>query len=528
MTITSIDFGTSNTLVSILEPATQTPKTLRFPGISRVFKMVNPQGEGIEIPVVPSIAFAPSPGEWLVGQQVRSQRLGFAQPDRLFKTFKRDLVADFQPPSRQIDGYSYSTETVSEQFLRTIWQAVLQQVQPSQVIFTVPVGAFERYLDWFRETADRLGITHAQFIDESTAAALGYAVQRPGSLVLVIDFGGGTLDLSLVRTTAISGHTGGHATVQQAEVLAKADAYIGGEDIDGWIVEDYLQTIGLSREKLGETGWQTLLGLAERLKIRLSQATEAKESWLDESTFTAHEWHLTRSQFDQLLESRQFLEQLRQSLDDLLAIALSKGIGKGDIAQVLLVGGSCLIPAVQQLILSYFGRQKVRLNKPFEAVVHGALSLHQLRGIQDYLHHSYAIRVWEPFTKTYSYLRLFEKGTAYPCKRPDRLTLQAAIDGQTEIRLDVGEVADITHAEVLYDAQGRMTSTTLHQNESYRSLNASHETVCMAKLDPPGQVGIDRISVEFEVNDQRLLLATVWDLLTQATLVERTAIAKLQ
>jgi molecular chaperone DnaK (HSP70) len=524
MTTIAIDFGTSNTLVSILEPDTQKPKTLYFPGISRIFKMTNASGEKMEIPVVPSVAFVKSPEQWIVGQQVRSQRLGLVQPDRLFKTFKRDLAADFQPPPRQIDGDSYSAEAVSEQFLHIIWQQLLQQVQPSQVIFTVPVGAFESYLDWFREVADRLGITHSHFMDESTAAALGYAVERPGALVLVIDFGGGTLDLSLVRTTAINGDL----AVQQAEVLAKSDAYVGGEDIDGWIVEDYLQTIGSSREAVGETSWQTLLNLAERLKIRLSHAPEAKESWLDETTFTAHELHLTRSQFEHILESRQFLEQLRQALDDLLAISLSKGISKSDIEHVLLVGGSCLIPAVQQLILSYFGRQRVRLNKPFEAVVHGALVRNQLYSLQDYLHHSYAIRVWEPFAKTYSYLRLFEKGTAYPCKRLDRLTLQAAADGQTEIRLDVGEVADITQAEVLYDAQGRMTSSTLRQDESYRSLNASHEAVCVARLDPPGQVGVDRVSVEFEVNEQRVLLATVRDLLTHAVLVEQGAIAKLQ
>ena len=412
-------------------------------------------------------------------------------------------------------------EWVSEQFIQAIWQQLQQQkIQPSQVIFTVPIGAFERYLTWFRQLADRLDIADVRLVDESTAAALGYAIQRPGSLVLVVDFGGGTLDLSLVRTIAGSG-------VHRAEVLAKADAYIGGEDIDLWIVEDYLHQIGSSRAAVGSVGLQTLLEIAERLKARLSRAEEAKESWLDEATFTAYDLRLTRSQLEDILETRQLLEQVRQSLDEVLAIAHSKGISKAEIEQVLLVGGSCLIPSVQQLIGSYFGRQRVKLDKPFEAVCHGALAIGSL-AIEDSLRHSYAIRLWEPHARSYSYFPLFEQGARYPCQRSEPLILQAAIEGQTDLRLDIGEVAVMTQSEVNYDDQGKMTSLPMRQQETYRSLQSQHELVCVAHLNPPGQVGSDRISVQFEVTDQRVLMATVRDLLTQQILVERGAIAKLQ
>jgi molecular chaperone DnaK (HSP70) len=523
----AVDFGTSNTVVSILEPDTQTPKSLRFNSISRLFRLKTAKGDQ-EIPVVPTLVFVKSQEQYLIGEQVRSQRLGIAQPDRLFKAFKRDLAADFQPPPRQIDGVSYSAAAVSEQFLQQIWQQVLPQVQPDQIIFTVPVGAFERYLDWFREMGSCLGVAEVHLVDESTAAALGYAVQRPGSLVLVIDFGGGTLDLSLVRTVAENALSDERRSEIRAEVLAKSDAYVGGEDIDQWIVEDYLHQIGSSRQAVGEVGWQNLLAIAERLKIRLSGAEVAKESWLDEESFTSYEIQLSRSQLEEILEVRQLLEQLRQAIDETLAIALSKGIAKTDIEQVLLVGGSCLIPAVQQLIVSYFGRQRVKMDKPFEAVAQGALALSQLSGLEDYLRHTYAIRLWEPFSKTYSYFPLFAQGAKYPCQRPESLTLQVATDGQREIRLDIGEVAEVAQAEVAYDAQGRMTSAPLRKQETYRSLEIQHDQVCVAHLNPPGQVGIDRISVQFEVNEQRMLVATVEDLLTGQVLVEKGAIAKLQ
>lgn len=520
MTIIAIDFGTSNTVVCTLDPATQTPKTLRFNSISRGFE--TPSGQ---VFVVPTLVYVQKENNLVFGEKVRSQRLGYSQPERFFQAFKRDLAADFQPPPRQIDGYNYTAELVSEAFIKEIWQQLSKEnLQPNQVIFTVPVGAFERYLDWFRDVAEKLTIPDIKIVDESTAAALGYAVQRPGAVVLVVDFGGGTLDLSLVRTVAARGSK----TVLKAEVIAKSDAYVGGVDIDVWIVENYLRQIGSSKPEVKEIGWQNLLEVAERMKIQLSNAPEAKDSWFDDENFIAHELKLTRDELEEILESHQLLEQLREALDEVVAVGYGKGIGKSDIEQVALVGGSCLIPAVQQLIISYFGRSKVKLGKPFEAIAHGALTLPQLVEVEDYLRHGYAIRLWEPQLKTYSYFPLFEKGNKYPCRRDESLILQVALEGQREIRLDIGEIADTSQAEVTFDAQGRMTSSQLQHQSEFRSLESHHQEVCVAHLDPPGQIGIDRVEVIFEVNQGRILLATVKDLLTGKLLVEKGAIAKLQ
>lgn len=518
MTAVAIDFGTSNTVVCVLDPATKAPRTLHFNKLSRQFE--TPKRT---VTVVPTLLVISQSGEPILGEQVRSQRLGVAQPDRYFHAFKRDLVADYQPPPRPIGDRAYTAAQVSELFLQEIWHQVRQQVQPSEVILTVPVGAFERYLDWFRDVAERLKLPKVRLVDESTAAALGYAAKRPGSIALVLDFGGGTLDLSLVRTVpAVPDQP-----VLKAEVLAKADAYIGGVDMDIWIVEDFLRRSGLERQNIPDGGWQTLLELAERMKLRLSREPVAKETWFDDETFFAHELHLTRPQFDEILESHQLLEQVRQAIDEVLAVAFSKGIRKSAIDLVLLVGGSCLIPAVQQLVLSYFGRERVKLHKPFEAVAHGALSLCQLADVEDYLHHSYAIRLWEPFSRTYSFYPLFEKGSRYPCQRREPITLQVATDGQREIRLDVGEIAQVMQAEVAYDAQGRMTSSYLNKQDSYRSLDPDQQQVCVAHLNPPGKAGVDRVSVQFAVNEERVLTATVRDLLTNTILVQEQSIAKL-
>jgi len=517
MTTVAIDFGTSNTLVSVLDPITQTPRTLKFNRISRKF-------EGTEVFTVPTLVFVEQNHHLIFGEEVRSQRRGIAEPQRYFQSFKRDLVADYQPPPRRIEEQTYSAKLIAERFLKQIWHSLAEQhIHPTKVIFTVPVGSFERYLDWFRDFATELNVEEVQIVDESTAAALGYAVNKIGSLVLVVDFGGGTLDLSLVRT-----RSGTEQKIIQAEVLAKSDAYVGGIDVDTWIVEHYLAKINSNRQEIEEIGWLSLLELAERLKIRLSTVPIATESWFDDLQFIAHDLTLKREELAEILESRQLLQQIRDALDEVLAIARTKGIEKAELEQVLLVGGSCQIPAVQQLIVSYFGPAKVKLDKPFEAVAHGALSLSQTVKVEDYLRHSYVIRLWDPANNYRIYHPLFKAGIKYPCQLPQPLTLQVAQTGQSEILLDIGEVSETSQAEVRFDANGKMTTYQLDRQTNYRGLESEHQAVCIAHLDPPGQVGVDRISVWFEVDQQRVLLATVKDLLTDKMLVNGGAIAKLK
>jgi molecular chaperone DnaK (HSP70) len=535
MTVVAIDFGTSNTAIAILatdsDRGIAIPKTLHFDHISHGFEA----NEG-KTWLVPSLVYVlgtkVDDGEFLFGEQARSQYLLENQSKRLFQGFKRDIVASFRSPAREIDSKLYDAEAIAEVFLTELWQQlILQDIHPTQLIFTVPVGAFEGYLHWFGSFAERLKVPNFQIIDESTAAALGYAITRPNALVLVIDFGGGTLDLSLVRTAPIANATT-HKQVTKAEAIAKSDAYIGGIDIDRWIAEHFLRGLGTTRSQISETKWLSILEIAEQIKIKLSTVQEVKEIWLDENMIS-HELRLNQDELTEILEQNRMLEQLRESIDEVLIIGLNRGISKAAIEQILLVGGSCQIVAIQQLIISYFGKPKVKFGKPFEAVAHGALALGQAIAIDDHLRHSYAIRLWEPYLHQYSFYTLFEKGTKYPCKRSELLILRAAIAGQTEIWLDIGEVADISQAEVTYDNFGRMTSSQLLKQSDFRSLagygkKIDGEQVCIAQLDPSGQLGSDRIAVNFEIDDRRVLMATVRDLLTEQVLIDRQAIGKLE
>ncbi|MGL5804102.1 MAG: Hsp70 family protein [Xenococcaceae cyanobacterium] len=536
-TIVAIDFGTSNTVVSILDPQTKQPKTLIFPQISRLFQFSCERQEMNEVPVVPTLVFVKENERLAIGEEVRLQKLATQDARRLFKNFKRDLIADFQPLPRQIDGKIYSTQAIAEVFVREIYKHIkFTNLKIDRLILNVPVGAFTSYLDWFKNLGKSLNASSVTLVDESTAASLGYAIEHPNALVLAIDFGGGTLDISLVRTVKLNKE---NESLFKAEVLAKTDIYLGGEDINIWLVEDYLSRINLSRESIDKEEWHHLLNIAEQLKIQLSSQEQARENWHDRLARKTHQWQLNRQKLLEILEKKHLFKQLNNAIDEVLDFASNRGIDRQDIERVLLVGGTCSIPAIRNLIIDRFGREKVKFDKPFEAVCHGALAISKLTEIKDYLRHSYAIRLWQSDRRTYDYLILFEAGTSYPCCREEELILQVATTGQTEIRLDIGEVAQISQTEVSFDQFDplqRMTSTQLLKEAAYRSLNGeasaspeeNHATLCIAHLDPPGEIGIDRVAVKFEVNEQRILIATVRDLLTGKLLVNRKAIAKLQ
>ena len=537
MTVIAIDFGTSNTAIAMLD-GDGLPQTVALPEISQDF--AGRQQGGDRVWLVPSLVYIAGIGDRRFGEQAKAQALS----KRLFQGFKRDLVANFRSPARELDGEYYDAEAIAAIFLAEIWRHLMAiaTLQPiAHLIFTVPVGAFEAYLTWLRDLGAELQLPQFQVIDESTAAALGYGITRPNALVLVIDFGGGTLDLSLVRTAPIASAS----LAYQAEVIAKADAYIGGIDVDRWIAEYFLRQIDDQGRSPSASTWLHLLKIAEEIKIDLSINQEANAVWLDDWD-RSHKLQLSQMELAEILEQQQFLEQVREAIDEVLSMGLNRGVSKAAIEQILLVGGSCQLVAVQQLISSYFGKAKVRMNKPFEAVAHGALVLNQAIAIADHLRHSYAIRLWEPYLQQYGFYPIFAKGTQYPCQSQEPLILQAAIAGQAEIWLDIGEVADIAQSEVRYDRQGRMISSQLVKKSDFRSLAPTNRSdqgkyqekpqdkhqekdqVCIAKLEPLGQLGSDRISINFAIDERRILIATVSDLLTKKVLINQQAIAKLE
>jgi molecular chaperone DnaK (HSP70) len=524
----AIDFGTSNTVITRWNTATQQPETLTLPGFSTQLAQ-NP-------PLVPSLLYVEngSSGKVLVGQQVRDRGFDLSRDRRFFRNFKRGIGAEIQGFLPELDGIDISFEQAGTWFLITLIQQ-LQATDPQldSLVFTVPVDSFEAYRNWLTQVCRSLNINQVRLLDEPTAAALGYGLADQGT-VLVVDFGGGTLDLSLVKLEGRPAQKPvgfllkwGQKVLDDstqrpkiARVLAKAGQNLGGADIDQWLVNHFATTQGLAATSL-------TLRLAERLKIQLSQQTAATEVYFNDETFESYELQLNQEQFNALLTENQFFTRLDESMSQVLQQARRQGLEPGDIDSILLVGGTAQIPAVKAWVEQHFPPEKIRADRPFEAIAQGALQISQGIEVKDYLYHSYGIRYWDKRHNRHAWHPLINQGQPYPMPDPVELYLGASLENQPSIELIMGELgAETGGTEVFYDGD-RLITRTLSGAALAKPLNDNPEARTIANLTPPGYPGSDRIKVLFWVDESRFLRMTVEDLLTAETLLENQAVVRL-
>ncbi|MBF2036616.1 MAG: Hsp70 family protein [Leptolyngbyaceae cyanobacterium T60_A2020_046] len=530
MTI-AIDFGTSNTVVTRWNAATQQPEVLRLPGLSQAIAN-NP-------PLIPSLIYVEdaSADRVVVGQAVRDRGLD-VQGDRFFRNFKRGIGAPIQGFLPDVDGASLSFEQLGRWFVQRVIQAAqAQDPEGTSLVFTVPVDSFEVYRHWLGQACESLHLSQVRMLDEPTAAALGYGIQGQETL-LVLDFGGGTLDFSLVQLTMPSdrkplgfilkwGKKSLAETSAQrpetARVLAKAGENLGGADIDNWLVDYFVQ-----QQKIPVS--PVTLGLVERLKIQLSAQRTASIAYFDDETLDSLELSLDRDTFTTLLQERGFFERLDGRLEQVLQQARRQGITPEDVDAVLLVGGTAQIPAVQAWVATYFPREKIRSDRPFTAVAEGALQLETGLELSDFLYHSYGVRYWDRRNRRHGWHPIIPAGQPYPTRDPIELVLGASTDAQPSIELVIGELGDTTATpsmEVFFEGDRLVTRQSRSGETAVRPLNDTATGKTIARLTPPGAPGSDRIRVFFQVDRDRTLRITVEDLLTGDTLLSNQPVVTL-
>jgi molecular chaperone DnaK (HSP70) len=527
----AIDFGTSNTVISRWNAATQTAETVTLPGLSLVGGM-NPA-------LIPSLVYVEdgSVGTALLGQMVRDRGLDLQGDNRYFRGFKRGIGAEIQGFLPELDGVSMTFERVGEIFLTGIIKQLQQSLTVGEsLVLTVPVDSFEVYRSWLSGVCGLLPVEQVRLIDEPTAAALGYGMTAAETL-LVVDFGGGTLDLSLVQLTKQVqqgktplgfllkwGDKSIEAATQQpqlARVIAKAGQNLGGTDLDNWVAQELAQAQGVRVTPL-------ITRLAEKLKIQLSLQTTATEVYFDDRTFDSYEFSLTRERFEEILTDHQFFERLDESMAQVLQQARRQGIEPNHINGVLLVGGTVQIPAVQNWVLQYFDESKLRQSKPFEAIAHGALQLLQGIEVEDFLYHSYGVRYWDKRQNAHNWHPIIQSGQAYPMSAPVELTLGASRENQPSIELIIGELGATTGGtEVYFDGDRLITRCLTGGVKDIKPLNDRAGGRSIAKLEPAGYPGVDRVKVLFNVDRDRQLRISVEDLLTNQTLLADRIVAEL-
>lgn len=500
----AIDLGSSTTVVAY-QPPGEPARLLHLDPYSLADACV--------VPSLLWLASRDSPRP-LLGRQVLEAGLADTDGPQLQRDFKRRIGL---PPGqdgadRDDQGLPLSAAESGERLLLQLWQALPPELQPDRLVMTAPIDGYGGYRSWLLGLGEQLPVREIALVDEPTAAAIGCGL-KPGSTVLVVDLGGGTIDLSLVQLQGGEGRAapiaqllrlGGRSleTSRQAQrcarVLGKAGLALGGRDLDHWIA---VHLAGDS-PRCG-----SLLMQAEALKCRLSIEHQAVTVWTD-TRGISRELRLDRDGLEQLLQRHGLFDQLDALLEQVLAQGRSAGVGLDRIDAVLPVGGTSQLSAIQTWLRQRLSPIPLHNTRPVEAVALGALALTPGVQVRDVLSRGVSLRCWDRRSKGHHWHPLFVAGQSWPTEQPLEMVLACSRDQQEGLELVLGEPEPGQRAEVVY-VDGL---PVLRQRQAGEPEVTPWTRPMTVPLAPPGRRGIDRLRLRFAIDTRSQLTVEIDDL----------------
>jgi molecular chaperone DnaK len=421
-----IDLGTTNSVVAVLEGGDP---------------VVIPNSEGAR--TTPSVVAFSKTGEVLVGEVAKRQAI--TNPDRTFRSIKSKMGQSWK--SDDIDGKRYTPQEISARTLMKLKRdAEAYLGQPvTQAVITVPAYFDDAQRTATKEAGQIAGLEVLRIINEPTAAALAYGLDKGTNdeKVLVFDLGGGTFDVSVLEI--------GDGVFEVKST--HGDTHLGGDDWDqriiDWLVKEFKAKSGvdLAADRMAT---QRLKEAAEKAKIELSQVQQTQIN-LPFITATADgplhlDESLTRAKFQEM--TADLLERCRIPFEQALKDA---GISKGDLDHVILVGGSTRMPAVVDLVTGFTGKEPNKSVNPDEVVAVGAaIQAGVLKGdVKDVLLLDVTPLSLGIETKGGVMTKLIERNTTIPTRRTEVFTTAEDMQPSVEIHVLQGEREMATYNKTL-------------------------------------------------------------------------------
>jgi molecular chaperone DnaK len=410
-----IDLGTTNSVVSVLEAGEP---------------IVIPNAEGSR--TTPSVVAFAKNGEVLVGEVAKRQAI--TNPDRTIRSVKRHMGTSW---TIDIDGKAYTSQEISARTLMKLKRDAEAYLGDTvtQAVITVPAYFDDAQRTATKEAGQVAGLEVLRIINEPTAAALAYGLDKDATeqTILVFDLGGGTFDVSVLEIAD------GVFEVKSTH----GDTQLGGDDWDqkviDWLVDGFKGDHGVDLGK-DNMALQRLKEAAEKAKIELSQVQSTQINLPFITATDAGPLHLdmtlSRAKFQEL--SSDLLERCRIPFEQAIKDA---GLTKGEIDHVVLVGGSTRMPAVADLVHEMTGKEPNKSVNPDEVVAIGAaVQAGVLKGeVKDILLLDVTPLSLGIETKGGVMHKLIERNTTIPTKRTETYTTADDMQSQVEIHVLQGE-----------------------------------------------------------------------------------------
>jgi len=475
-----IDLGTTNSVVAVFEGGEPTI-------------IANAEGHR----TTPSVVAFSKSGEVLVGEVAKRQAI--TNPDRTVRSVKRHIGTDW---SIEIDDKKYTSQEISARILQKLKRDAESYLstEVTQAVITVPAYFGDAQRQATKEAGQIAGLEVLRIINEPTAAALAYGLDKEAhdQTIIVYDLGGGTFDISVMEI--------GEGVFEVKST--SGNTQLGGDDFDqrviDWMVTEFKNDHGVDLSK-DAMAVQRLKEAAEKAKIELSQVTDTEIN-LPFVTATAEGplhllMTLTRSEFQKL--TADLVEATKAPFHQAIKDA---GISVSDIDHVILVGGSTRMPAIQELIRELSGREPHKGVNPDEVVAGGAaLQAGVLKGdVKDILLLDVTPLTLGIETMGGVTTKMIDRNTTIPTRRSEVFT--TASDAQPEVEVHV--------------LQGERDMAS--DNKSLGKFNLTGI--------PPAPRGVPQIEVTFDIDANGIVSVSAKDLGTgkqqQITITGGTALPK--
>lgn len=461
--VIGIDLGTTNSCVAVMEGGEP---------------VVIPNSEGGR--TTPSVVSFQNNGERLVGQVAKRQAI--TNPDKTIISIKRHMGTDYKVA---IDDKKYSPQEISSMVLQKIKldaEAYLGE-KVTQAVITVPAYFNDSQRQATKDAGKIAGLEVLRIINEPTAASLAYGIDKTSTQekILVYDLGGGTFDVSILEL--------GDGVF---EVLAtNGDTFLGGDDFDqkiiDFIADDFKSNnnIDLRNDKMA---LQRLKEAAEKAKIELSssQQTNINLPFITaDATGPKHiDLQLSRAKFNEIT-----LDLVNRTLEPMKKALQDAGLQIGDINKVVLVGGSTRIPAIQDAVKNFTGKEPSKGVNPDECVAVGA-------AIQGGI-----------LAGDYE-----NSGLLLLDVTPLSLGIET-LGGVSTVIIERNTTIPVTKSQVFSTAADNQTSVEIHIVQGERQMAADNKTLGRFTLSgiPPAPRGVPQIEVTYDIDANGIVKVSAMD-----------------